>query len=73
MADHPDRYVCGKCGYTLYRLTSTGQRLPIPENKKPAVAVAAAAAAPAKKDAGKKKKKWAIISTAQPTRLTIEF
>ena len=56
MADHPDRYVCGKCGYTLYRLTSTGQRLPIPENKKPAVAVAAAAA-PAKKDAGKKKKK----------------
>merc|ERR1712110_959920 len=55
MADHPDRYVCGKCGYTLYRLTSTGARLPIPENKKPQVA--AVAAAPAKKDAGKKKKK----------------
>ena len=56
MADHPDRYHCGKCGYMLYRLTKDGERLPIPENKKPQVAVAVAAA-PAKKDAGKKKKK----------------
>lgn len=56
MADHPDRFTCGKCGNMLYRLTADGKRLPIPENKKPTVAVAAAAA-PAKKDAGKKKKK----------------
>ena len=55
MADHPDRFVCGKCGHMLYRLTAKGERLPIPENKKP-VQAAAAAAAP-KKDAGKKKKK----------------
>lgn len=56
MADHPDRMTCGRCGNMLYRLTAKGERLPIPENKKPAVA-APAAAAPAKKDAGKKKKK----------------
>lgn len=55
MADHQDRHTCGKCGNMLYKLTATGERLPIPENKKPAVA--AAAAAPAKKDAPKKKKK----------------
>ena len=56
MADHQDRFTCGKCGFMLYRLTKDGKRLPIPENKKPQVAVAVAAA-PAKKDAGKKKKK----------------
>ena len=56
MADHPDRFTCGKCGHMVYRLTAKGERLPIPENKKPQVAVAVAAA-PAKKDAGKKKKK----------------
>merc|ERR1719242_3023663 len=55
MADHADRFTCGKTGYMLYKLTAKGERLPIPENKKPAVAVVAAA--PAKKDAGKKKKK----------------
>ena len=56
MADHPDRFTCGKCGNMLYRLTADGKRLPIPENKKPAVAAAVAPVA-AKKDAGKKKKK----------------
>ena len=56
MADHPDRFTCGKCGHMLYRLTSDGKRLPIPENRKPQAAAAAAPAA-AKKDAGKKKKK----------------
>ena len=55
MADHPDRFTCGKCGHMLYRLTAKGERLPIPKQNKPAVAVVAAA--PAKKDAGKKKKK----------------
>ena len=54
MADHPDRFTCGKCGHMLYRLTAKGERLPIPENKKPAVAVAAA---PAKKAEPAKKKK----------------
>ena len=52
MADHPDRFTCGKCGHMLYRLTAKGERLPIPENKKPAAV--AVAAAPAKKKAGKK-------------------
>ena len=54
MADHPDRFTCGKCGHMLYRLTAKGERLPIPENKKPAVAEVAAGAA---KAAPKKKKK----------------
>ena len=53
MADHPDRFTCGKCGNMLYRLTANGERLPIPENKKPQAAVVAAAPA---KAAGKKKK-----------------
>ena len=56
MADHPDRLVCGRCGYTLFRLTADGKRMPIPKQNKPAVAApvaAAAAKAPAK---GKKKK-----------------
>jgi small subunit ribosomal protein S27Ae len=54
MADHPDRFTCGKCGHMLYRLTAKGERLPIPENKKPAAA--AVAAAPGKAAAKKKKK-----------------
>ena len=54
MADHPDRYTCGKCGHMLYRLTAKGERLPIPKQNKPAVAVAAAPVKGAAK--GKKKK-----------------
>merc|ERR1712127_321076 len=54
MADHPDRFTCGKCGHMLYRLTAKGERLPIPKQNKPAAA--AVAAAPAKKDTKKKKK-----------------
>merc|ERR1712051_1061342 len=53
MADHPDRFTCGKCGHMLYRLTAKGERLPIPENKKPQAVVAAA---PTKAAKGKKKK-----------------
>jgi len=53
MAEHPDRYVCGRCGKTFFRLTADGKRLPIPkQNKKIEVVVAAVAAkgkAPAKK------------------------
>lgn len=55
MAEHPDRYVCGKCGRTFFRLTADGKRLPIPKNNKPASA--AVAAAPVKGGAAAKKKK----------------
>merc|ERR1712060_7360 len=55
MADHPDRFVCGKCGHMLYRLTAKGERLPIPENKKPVAAQVVAA--PTKAAAKGKKKK----------------
>lgn len=54
MADHPDRFTCGKCGFMYYRLTADGKRLPIPENKKPQVAAKAAVET---KAAPKKKKK----------------
>ena len=54
MADHPDRFTCGKCGNMLYRLTAKGERLPIPKQNKPAVAVVAA---PTKAAAAKKKGK----------------
>ena len=57
MADHPDRYTCGKTGTMFYKLTADGKRLPIPKQNKPAAPVKGEApkkaAAPAKK--GKKK------------------
>ena len=53
MADHPDRYTCGRCGYMCYKLTKDGKRLPIPKQNKPQVAVKAEA--PAAKGKGKKK------------------
>ena len=53
MADHPDRYTCGKTGTMFYKLTKDGKRLPIPEQKKPQPVVKAAAVA--KKPAKKKK------------------
>merc|ERR1711935_1185176 len=31
MADHPDRYVCGKTGFTLWRTNDKGERLAIPK------------------------------------------
>jgi len=37
MADHPDRYTCGKTGTMFYKLTPDGKRLPVPEQKKPKV------------------------------------
>lgn len=53
MAEHPDRYVCGKCGKTFFRLTADGKRLPIPKQNKKVEAVVAAVVgkgkAPAKK------------------------
>jgi len=55
MAEHPDRYTCGRTGSMFYKLTEQGHRLPIPEQKKPVKA--AAAAKPAKAAAKKKGKK----------------
>jgi small subunit ribosomal protein S27Ae len=57
MAEHPDRYVCGKCGRTFFRLTADGKRLPIPKNNKPAGAAVAAAPVKGGAAAAKKKKK----------------
>jgi len=54
MADHPDRFTCGKTGTMFWKLTAAGERLPVPKQNKQAVAVKEKAAAPAKK-AGKKK------------------
>ena len=55
MAEHQDRFVCGACGRTFFRLTSDGKRLPIPKNNKPAkpTIIPLAVKAPA----AKKKKK----------------
>merc|ERR1712124_210107 len=35
MADHADRYTCGRTGTMYYKLTPTGERLPIPKQNKP--------------------------------------
>ena len=57
MADHPDRYTCGRCGFMAYRRKKDGSRFPIPKNNKPAVAApeAKAAGKAAPKKGGKKK------------------
>jgi small subunit ribosomal protein S27Ae len=34
MADHPDRFTCGKTGTMFYKLTPDGKRLPIPKQNK---------------------------------------
>ena len=34
MADHPDRYTCGRTGTMFYKLTADGKRLPIPKQNK---------------------------------------
>merc|ERR1712006_44574 len=47
MADHQDRYVCGKTGHTIWRTGKDGQRMPIPKQK--ARVVQAVVAAPVKK------------------------
>ena len=56
MADHPDRYTCGKTGTMFYKLTPDGKRLPIPKQNKPTVAKAEAPAKKAAPAKGKKKK-----------------
>ena len=55
MAEHPDRYVCGKCGKTFFRLTADGKRLPIPKQNKKVEAVVAAVVGKGKAPAKKKK------------------
>lgn len=57
MAEHPDRYVCGKCGRTFFRLTADGKRLPIPKNNKSAKAQVVALAVKAAPGKAKGKKK----------------
>ena len=57
MADHPDRYTCGRTGTMFYKLTGDGKRLPIPKQNKVVLSKDQLKAdAPAKKPAGKKKK-----------------
>ena len=34
MADHQDRYTCGRTGTMYYKLTPQGKRLPIPKQNK---------------------------------------
>merc|ERR1712166_224752 len=53
MADHPDRFTCGKTGTMFYKLTADGKSLPSPEQRAPKKADAAKAA-PAAKKKGKK-------------------
>lgn len=55
MAEHPDRYTCGRTGTMYYRLTADGKRMPIPKQNKPLAAKADAPKEAAKKG-GKKKK-----------------
>merc|ERR1712228_495221 len=54
MAEHPDRYTCGRTGSMFYKLTEQGHRLPIPEQKKVVKAVVAKVTKAAPKK-GKKK------------------
>merc|ERR1711918_194046 len=37
MADHPDRYTCGRTGTMFYKLTADGKRFPVPKQNKPVV------------------------------------
>jgi small subunit ribosomal protein S27Ae len=52
MADHPDRFTCGKTGTMFYKLTPDGKRLPVPSQNKPVPVVKG----PVAKVASKKKK-----------------
>jgi len=57
MADHPDRYTCGKSGKMFYKLTADGQRLPPPKQNKVVPKkddLAKKEVKPAKKGKGKK-------------------
>merc|ERR1712166_1668088 len=49
MADHPDRFTCGKTGTMFYKLTADGKRLPSPEQRAPKKVEVVKAAATKKK------------------------
>merc|ERR1712195_154991 len=49
MADHPDRFTCGKTGAMFYKLTADGKRLPSPEQRAPKKVEVVKAAATKKK------------------------
>lgn len=55
MADHEDRYTCGKTGVQFFKLTADGKRLPHPKQNKAVVAKAEKVVV-AKKPAKKGKK-----------------
>lgn len=57
MAEHKDRYTCGKCGKCFWRLTADGKRMPIPKNNKPAKATVVPLAVKAAAGKAKAKKK----------------
>merc|ERR1712127_1072720 len=56
MAEHPDRFVCGKTGQTYFKMTNDGKRLPIPKNNRPAKPTVIPLAAKAAAKGGKEKK-----------------
>merc|ERR1711907_577434 len=56
MADHADRYTCGKTGCMYYKLTPDGKRLPIPKQNKVVVKKEDLVVAKADAKKGKKKK-----------------
>jgi len=55
MADHPDRFTCGRTGTMFYKLTADGKRLPIPKQNKPVAAKVEVAKKADPKKKGKKK------------------
>jgi ribosomal protein S27AE len=56
MAEHADRFVCGRCGQSYFRLTNDGKRLPIPKNNRPAKPTVIPLAVKAAAKGAKKKK-----------------
>jgi len=59
MADHADRFTCGKTGTMFYNLDASGKRIPPPKQNKPQPKEKEAGGAAAKK-APAKKKKWSL-------------
>lgn len=57
MADHADRFTCGKTGTMFYKLDASGKRIPPPKQNKPAPKEKDAGGAGAAKKAPAKKKK----------------
>ena len=55
MADHEDRFTCGKTGTQFFKLTADGKRLPHPKQNKVVVAKAEKVVVAKKPAKGKKK------------------